>query len=432
MAALNESLAFLTGRLQEEGIERFAVQLTESEKRELNTEQDHFSLFRTTFDKSVSLTVFLGSRKGSASGNDLSEEALIRLAEDAKSGAESAPEDDANDLAEKQPEAVFHTGCYDPDMDRFYRRLQEILTETAAEFPKIRMGQIIGSHDRSHSLYVNSNGTRFERYNGSYDVMLEFAGNDGNHTTGLAYGSVTAHDLEQPFLSLGSLRRLLKDTENSLNPIPVEGKFEGSVLFTPEAAGEFTWMLIENYISSGVLLHDTSLWKDKVGQQVADPRITLRLQAEDDRLVVLPCWTGDGYRAENVTLIENGILKSHWLDLYAAKKTGRPVTRNSSGAFVMEPGDTPVAELIRGMKRGLIVGGFSGGEPGANGEFSGVAKNSFYVENGEVRGAVLETMISGNLEEVFRHVEGISGELVSDGNAAFPYLLAGGITISGK
>ena len=85
----------------------------------------------------------------------------------------------------------------------------------------------------------------------------------------------------------------------------------------------------------------------------------------------------------------------------------------------MEPGDTPVADMIRGI-RGLIVGGFSGGEPGANGEFSGVAKNSFYVENGEVKGAVMETMISGNLTDVFSNVTAVSKELVSDGTSAFP------------
>ena len=91
-----------------------------------------------------------------------------------------------------------------------------------------------------------------------------------------------------------------------------------------------------------------------------------------------------------------------------------------------------LADMIRSIRRGLIVGGFSGGEPGANGEFSGVAKNSFYVEDGEIRGAVLETMISGNLAEVFSHVREISSELISDGNMAFPYLTADGITISGK
>ena len=120
------------------------------------------------------------------------------------------------------------------------------------------------------------------------------------------------------------------------------------------------------------------------------------------------------------------------LNLYAANKTGLSVTKNDGGAFVIDEGDTPVADMIASVKRGLIVGGFSGGQPGANGEFSGVAKNSFYVEDGKIKGAVMETMISGNLEAVFANVKAISKEQVLDGNSALPYLQTGGITISGN
>ena len=88
--------------------------------------------------------------------------------------------------------------------------------------------------------------------------------------------------------------------------------------------------------------------------------------------------------------------------------------------------------MIASVDKGLIVGGFSGGEPGANGEFSGVAKNSFYVENGKIVGAVTETMINGNLEQVFQNVIAVSKEQVCDGSSVLPWLACGGIVISGK
>ena len=100
--------------------------------------------------------------------------------------------------------------------------------------------------------------------------------------------------------------------------------------------------------------------------------------------------------------------------------------------MVMEPGDTALNDMIASVKKGLIVGGFSGGEPGANGEFSGVAKNSFLVEDGKIVGAVTETMINGNLEQVFRNVEAVSCELVCDGTSVIPYVMSSGIVVSGK
>ena len=432
MSELKNISAALKEKLQAAGITKYSLTLSEGEKQELNTEHNKFSLFRTIFSHGATITAYLDSRKGSASGNDLSDAGLQKLVEDAKAGAESSMPDDANDIAEQQAPEVFRTGCYEADMARFYDRLQEVLDTVRQDFPKIMLMQIIGSHDKSHSLLVNSNSTEFEWFDGSYSVSLEFAGNDGEKTTGLGYGGVTMHDLAQPILSHGSLRKQLEDTEKSLNTVSIGDKFEGTVIFTPDALGYFTYMLVSNFMDAGVIIEGTSQWLDKVGQQVASDKSTLRLQAQDDRLVVSSPFTGDGFRAENVTLIEKGVLNCHLLNLYAAKKTGRPVVKNSGSGYVMEPGDLPVADMIKGVKRGLIVGGFSGGQPGANGEFSGVAKNSFYVENGVIRGAVMETMINGNLQDVFTKVTAVSKELVSDGNMAFPYLAVEGITISGN
>ncbi|NLA54041.1 MAG: TldD/PmbA family protein, partial [Clostridiales bacterium] len=68
----------------------------------------------------------------------------------------------------------------------------------------------------------------------------------------------------------------------------------------------------------------------------------------------------------------------------------------------------------------------------SNGDFSGVAKNSFFIRDGKIAEAVSETMISGNLEHMFKKVRGISSERVEDGQSVLPYIAVDGITISGK
>ena len=432
MASLQELANALAGLLQAAGIGKYAVSLTESEKRELNTEQTSFSLYRTIFDRSASVAAFIDGRKGSANGNDLTEEGLRKLVEDAKAGALSSAPDEANDIAPAQEPEVFRFGPLEPDMERFYGRLSEAIETVSKVYPMIRLGQIIGSHDGVHRLYFNSNGTRFEKFDGRYETMLEFAGNNGEKTTGIAFGGVTADSLDQPVLSLGSLRRLLQETEKSLTTVPVGDKFEGTVIFTPDALGQFAWMLLDNYAGAGVIMNGTSQWRGRLGEQVVSDKITMRLAAEDSRLAVTASYTGDGYRAEDVTVIDRGTLRAFLLNMYAARKTGGDVAKNDGGHLIMEPGETALADMIRGVSRGLIVGGFSGGEPGVNGEFSGVAKNSFYVENGEVKGAVMETMISGNLTDVFSKVTAVSKESESDGTSSFPWMAAEGITVSGS
>ncbi len=432
MSDLKNRAQFLRERLAAAGVRDYVFTVSESEMRELNTERENFSLYRTIFSDDASVKVLIDSRKGTASGNDLSDEGLQELVDSSRSAAESSPADEGNVLAEDQGKDTFVSGCPEADMDRFYERLREAIADVRKEYPKIRLMQIIARHQVTRSLYISSAGTEFGSVDGAYSVMLEFAGNDGDKTTGLGYGFAVMHDLDRPLLDLGSIRMKLEAAEKSLETVSIGEKFEGTVLFTPDAAGDFTSMLTGNFISDSVVLDGTSLWLGRLGEKTVSDKITLRLQAQDDRIVLLDPYTADGYRAENITVFDHGTLNSFLIGLYTAKKTGRPVTRNTGGAFVMEPGTTPVKDIIRSIRRGLIVGGFSGGQPGTNGEFSGVAKNSFYIENGEVKGAVMETMISGNLQDVFRNITALSSELVSDGTCAFPYMAAEGITISGS
>ena len=106
--------------------------------------------------------------------------------------------------------------------------------------------------------------------------------------------------------------------------------------------------------------------------------------------------------------------------------------KNTGSDLVVEPGDKSFEELVKSIDKGLLLGGFSGGQPGANGEFSGVAKNSFLIENGKIKCAVTETMVNGNLGEALNHIHGISKELICDGGSVVPYIALDGIVISGK
>ena len=70
--------------------------------------------------------------------------------------------------------------------------------------------------------------------------------------------------------------------------------------------------------------------------------------------------------------------------------------------------------------------------PSVNGDFSGVAKNSFLIEHGKVKAPISETMISGNLADMLNNVIAVSADTVCDGVSILPWIAFDGITISGK
>ena len=278
----------------------------------------------------------------------------------------------------------------------------------------------------------NSNGTEFEGVGGQYSFSLEMSAGDGDKNSGVDFIGFSMKDLDKPIIEMTDVRRRLQAVVDSIYPEPVTEKFEGTVVLTPGCVTQFLYMLAGNYISGMRIIEGTSLWLDKVGEKVVDESLSVTLDPFDERIINGERGTQDGFRAEAVKVIDKGVLKTHWLNLYAANKTGRPVVKNTGGDIIVDGGDKSLDEIIASVDKGILMGGFSGGEPGVNGDFSGVAKNSFLIENGKIKCALSETMVNGNLAEMFNNICGISKELICDGDTVIPYIAVDGIIISGK
>lgn len=418
--------------LQGAGAQKAQFTVTEKEKHEFNVDGGEFSLFRTLFDRSLSITAYKDNKKGSAFINQFDDSSINSAVMDCIKSAESGIPDEAYDIAPRQEAETFRDGAYEPDMDLFFQRTRELMKDITERHPKIIMEQMIVSHDKVHSVYQNTNGTEFESFTGAYSVSLMFSAHEGETTTSFFGSGVYTDSLDRPFIELGSLEKDLSDTEVQLTTIPMEGKFEGVIVLTPGSLGGFLGSAVSNFVSDGVILEKTSIWLDKLEKQVADSRITISLCPGDSRIVCGEKYTYDGFRSQDYDLIKDGVLKSFMLSLYVSNKSGFAPAKNSSFSVIIEGGDTSYEDMIKNIKKGLIVGRFSGGQPGVNGDFSGVAKNSFLIEDGKVKGAVSETMINGNLAELLNNLVAISRETTADGTTVLPYMAFDKVVISGK
>ena len=70
----------------------------------------------------------------------------------------------------------------------------------------------------------------------------------------LDYAGFCTRDLDTPMIDQGCVRQHLEATEKSLSSVPLPGKFEGTVIFTPDCLGQFLYMLASNYIMGGVIM----------------------------------------------------------------------------------------------------------------------------------------------------------------------------------
>ena len=432
MTDLKEIVKQIGEELSGAGVQTAQYTVASKEPREFNVDGGEFSLFRTLFDNSLVITAYKDDKKGTISTNSLDRSAVAEAVSNCIQSAEAGIADPAYDIAPKQENKIFQEGSYEPDVDKLFARTKELMETIRERHPKILMEQMIVKHVKEHKLYQNTNGTEFETCAGWYSISLMFSGHEGDSTTSFFGSGVTTDNLDRPFIELGSIEKDLCDVEAQLSTIPVEGKFEGIAVLTPGSLGSFLYSALANFASDMVILDKTSIWMDKLGEKVAHDSLTISLAPLDERICCGERYTADGFLSENYNIIENGVLRSYMLGLYVANKSGYDVAKNSSFAAVIEGGDTSYEDMIKGIKKGIIVGRFSGGAPSSNGDFSGVAKNSFLVEDGQIKGAVSETMINGNLADILKNIVAISKETVADGTSVLPYIAVSGVTISGK
>ena len=418
--------------LQREGADKAQALVACTVTHEFNVDGGEFSLFRTLFDKQLSLTAIRGGRRGIVAQNRYDEETIDQAAKACLEAAASAQPDENWDFAPLDKNEDFVLGEVKPDTDRLFDRCRELMADIKARFPKIMMEQMIVSHKEICKAKANSYGALFSTHQGQYEVMLMFSAHDGDKASSFFGSGVVTESLDRPFIELGSIEADLGNVERQIETRGVEGKFEGTMVVMPGCLGELFYSLLVDFAGEGGLLSGTSPWKDKLGEQVADERITLSLSPLDERIVCGSRITGEGFRAENFDVIRQGRLNAFFLGLYASNKLKLPRGGNDSMNVVVAPGDRSIDEIIASVDRGILVGRFSGGRPASNGDFSGVAKNSFLIENGRIGPALSETMISGNLADMLLHLRAISSEQVADGMSVLPYMAFDGITISGK
>ena len=405
----------------------------ESEKREFNVDGGRFSLMRTLFDRDVAITVLKDQRKGSVHVNRFDEGAIYDAIAECIAASESAEPDPAWQFCDEPTEQIYVQGTPVCDTEKLFYRTKELLEDIRERHPKILIEQMITSHDAYRSVYLNSNCIMYHPTAGSYSFSLMYSGHDGEKSTSFFGSDVTLAKLDKPVIECALIERELSEIEKQLDPVPLEGKFTGTVLLAPAALSEIVLgTIFGNFVSDSSLIEGTSIWKEKLGEQVADKRLTITLKAEGKDIVIGQKVTGEGYPAENFDLIRDGKLVSFDLSQYGANKTNGKRASCSAGNIFIPAGTQSLDEIIAGIEKGVLVMRFSGGEPAPSGEYSGVAKNSFLIENGTVTHALTETMISGCVPDMLNNIRAISSDVLKDGSNSIPYIAFEGVTISGK
>lgn len=432
ISELKEVAQYTLSRLKEYGADEAQCKVQFGVVDEINVDAGEFSLMRSTFDSAVTMKVIKDMKKGVIAINKIDKDSIDEAAKECVAAAEVASEDDCLSIAEKQENEDFSFGVSESDREKFFERIKEYLDDVKNEFPKVFIEQLIADFADSKSVYANTNGTEFSYRTAYYSMGSMYSAHDGDNTTSFNSTGVDFVDLSEPIMNKGTQKMMYELCEKELDAEPFEGKFTGVAVFAPSALGDIIATAIDNFTGDETIIDSTSPWRNKLGEKVASDSLTVRLIPIDERIIGGERYTAEGYRTRNCDVIKNGVLENFTLSEYAAKKSGEKRCSTLSGCMEVVAGNTPYDELISKIEKGILVCRVSGGSPAGNGDFSGVAKNSFLIENGKITKPVLETMLSGNLADMLMNVTDISKETAEDGSTVYPWVAFDGVTVSGK
>ena len=233
--------------------------------------------------------------------------------------------------------------------------------------------------------------------------------------------------------------------ENALGSLGAgKGKsFNGTVVLSPNAALDLLIGLVLFQINAKNCLKGMSRWKDALGRQVAAPSLTI---VDDGRLnggVASSSFDREGVPHRRLSLIEAGTLAAHMHNSYTSDALSTKNTGHGSGSARSLPGIGPTnlsilagegtkEELIADVKEGLFVARFSGNTNPISGDFSGVAKAAYLIENGRLSRPVAGTLIAGNAFDALKGVSGISKERERIYNFTLPYIRVEGVSVTAE
>jgi PmbA protein len=188
-------------------------------------------------------------------------------------------------------------------------------------------------------------------------------------------------------------------------------------------------------VSGGSLYRKSSFLLDSIGQQVFAPDIQLRELPHLKKGLASQAFDDEGVATQEREIVRNGVVQGYFLGSYSARKLGLRTTGNAGGNhnLILDNGaSVEFAELLKRMGKGLLVTELLGhGVNPVTGDYSRGAAG-FWVEGGEIRHAVEEVTIAGNLKDILLGIREVGNDVITRGSKQCGSLLIDRMTVAGN
>lgn len=391
-------------------------------------------------DKGLSVTVYIGQKRGHASTSDFSPSAVS----DTVSAALSIAGHTAADACAGLADATLLAREF-PDLDLYFpwdlpveKAIQVAQTcEAAALGVDKRITNSEGasvSLSESQFVYANSLGFMGGYPSSRHSISCAVIASENDTMQRDYWYSVArdAVDLEQAG-SVGAkagMRSVGRLGARKITTCEVPVLFEAPV--AASLMGHFV-----SAVSGGSLYRKSSFLLDSVGKQVFAPGIRIRELPHLKKGLASGPFDNEGVATRDRDVVRDGVVQGYFLGSYSARKLGLSTTGNAGGNhnLILDNGGNGLAldfsALLKKMDKGVLVTELLGqGVNPVTGDYSRGAAG-YWVEGGEIRHAVEEITIAGNLKNMLLGISAVGNDVIVRGSKQCGSLLVDRMIVAG-
>ena len=420
------------------GADQVASHISRARFVDLKQREGKVESLQASTSRGLSVSIYAGGRFSSNSTGLLDEAHVRHFVDECLAMTRALSPDPHRALPDPElygPTEGAELDIHDPHYDSLdtERRL-----ELAAELEEAALAagdEIISVTSRvvqqtGESLQLHSNGFRGEKEGTSFHIGASVTAQDADGRRPEDHHFVGARHLADlpPAAPVGeeAARRALDRRGASKAP---SGRM--TLLVENRSASRMLSSLMEP-MQGGALQQRRSCLEGKLGQEVASPLLTVTDFPLEPRGLGSRTFDGEGLAARTRPLFEKGRLSSYLIDVYYGRKLGQAPTSGSTSNVVLEPGGQTLAELEAGVKQGILVTSFLGGNANpATGDFS-FGVSGFLIQDGQRVRPVGEMNITDNHTDLWRRLDSVGSDPYPYSPWRVPSLLFSEVQFSGE
>lgn len=399
----------------------------------LNTKLDRLT---QASENSMNIELFVDGRYGSFSTNRINRKELEGFIKNNIASTRFLAEDPARTLP--NPTTYYKGG--QPDLGNRDPRFDSINTDDKIALAKATAAEIYNTDERLISVNGNYSDGTYDNYKiasngfegengGTYFVIRSSASirGEGEARPSDGWSEVALIYDELPKENIGK-----KALERVMRKLGQKKAASGvyTMVVDPLNSSRLVGPMMQS-LYGNALQQKNSFLIDKLNQQVASQKLTLIDEPHLTKANGARYFDYEGVKTERRPVFENGVLKTYYIDTYSGNKMQVTPTISSPSILTMPGGTKDLQQLIAGVKKGILITGFNGGNSNSTtGDFS-YGIEGFLIENGVLTQPVSEMNVTGNMLTLWNNLAEVGNDPRLSNSWRIPSLVFDEVNFSG-